>query len=271
MAEKKNGKIIGEYRIVSKIADGGFGVTYRAEHLTLGTPVCIKHASHVSPADEELLLDEARAMWDLRHYGVPAVRDLIRLPDSSLALVMSYIPGRTVSEIRDLSCHEHGMDPEHVAWIGERCLNVLKYLHMEHGVIHGDVKPQNIIVQNDTHTVVMVDYGLSQIKPTRSDTAKGYTPYFAAPEQVAGQIPIPETDFYGLAMTMVYALGGDVVRIKVPEAVPDPLCQFIKRLLRRDPLSRPRWETEDLVETMRIVRRESFGRTHSNMKPLVVS
>lgn len=259
------GRVIGPYRILAQIAEGGFGRTYQAEHVALGSPVCVKHALNISAEDEALLLDEARAIWDLRHFGIPAIRDVLRMPDGSVALVMSYVPGPTLAQI--LEKNTGGLDPEHVAWITERVLNVLKYLHM-HGVVHGDMKPQNIIVQAQTHTVVLVDYGLAAVKPTRASSAKGYTPYFAAPEQLGGGVLLPETDLYGLGMTMIHALGGDVEHVKLPATTPPAMTDFIKSLVRRQPLARPRvWEV-DLCETIKEVRQRDFGRTLSGMKPL---
>jgi len=61
---------------------------------------------------------------------------------------------------------------------------------------------------------------------------------------------------------------GDVKRKKVPEKTPDPMCKFIKRLIVRDVLSRPNWHDEDLFETFREIRKESFGRLHSGMKKI---
>lgn len=263
----KKGKIVGSYRILEEIAEGGFGKTYKAIHIESGCPVCIKHASEVSASDAEMLKDEARAVWDLRHWGIPAMRDILKMPDDSLALVMSYVPGPTLAQILEMKEYKDGLDPEHVAWITERVLNILKYLHLN-SVVHGDVKPQNIIVQPKHHTVVLVDYGLSCVKPTSKDGAKGYTPYFAAPEQIGGKVPLPETDLYGLGMSMIFALGGDVEYIKVPGTTPDAMCALIKRFLKREPLARPNWEKEDLCETIQMVRKQDFGRKVSGLKPL---
>jgi serine/threonine protein kinase len=261
-----NTKIIGNYRLKSEIAEGGFGKTYLAEHVTLGTKVCIKHAHEVSPEDEEILLEEAKAIWDLRHYGIPNIRDVIRHTDGSLLLVMSYIPGPTLAQIMEKN--GKGLDPEGVAWITERVLNILKYLHF-HGVVHGDVKPQNIIIQEDTHSAVLVDYGLSLIRPNSSSSAKGHTPYFAPPEQIAGKTLIPESDFYSLGMTMLYALGGNIEHKRFPKEAPTPICEFVNNLLPLNPLSRPNWEKEDLWESFQQVRQKAFGRRQSGMKPLV--
>lgn len=259
------GKKVGNYHVLELIAEGGFGKTYRAEHLESKLPVCIKRGDEVSPQDEEILLQEAASIWDLRHYGIPAMRDVVRLEDKSLALVMSYVPGPTLEKIVEKN---GGLDPEHVAWIAERTLNILMYLHFN-GVIHGDVKPQNIIIQPEEHQIVLVDYGLSLTRPTKDTSNKGYTPYFAPPEQENGAgTLIPESDLFGLGMVMIHALGGDIERRKVPASVPDKLCNFIKRLIVYDVLSRPHWQKENLFETIRDLRIDVFGRRHSNMKPL---
>lgn len=256
---KHHGTVIGDYRVLEEIAEGGFGITYRGEHVTLGTPVCIKHASSISPQDEEILMEEAKAIWDLRHFAIPAVRNILKLEDGSVALVMSYIPGPTLFEIIE---ENRRLSPEHVCWITERILNALKYLHF-HGVIHGDVKPGNVIIQPESHMVTLVDYGLSLIRPSRESKSKGYTPIFAPPEQIQGRTLLPESDLYSLGMTMVFALGGDVKRKEVPEDTPDPLCRFIRRLITYDMLARPRWDKDDLIKELQNIRRKAFGRTNS--------
>lgn len=255
-------KTVGNYKIEKLIAEGGFGRTYLAEHTILGNKVCIKHAINISPDDEKILLEEAKAIWDLRHFGIPSIRDVIKV-DNSFALVMSYIPGPTLAQL--ITKHKQ-LDPEHVAWITERCINILKYLHY-HGVVHGDVKPANIIVQGDKHSIVLVDYGLSVIKPSKDTTSKGYTPLFASPEQICGTPLLPESDFYSLGVTMINALGGDVERRRVPKHTPDAMCEFIKTLTSNDILTRPNWRKENLQETFAVTREKSFGRRTSGMKP----
>ena len=257
-------KTIGNYQILNKIAEGGCGITYLAEHLKLKAKVCIKHANSISDADEKLLFEEARSIWDLRHYAIPAIRDVLKLPDDSVALVMSYIPGPTLAEIIE---KKKRLDAEHVSWIVSRVLNALKYLHFN-GVVHGDIKPQNIIVQPESHNVVVVDFGLAAIRPKRDTTNKGYTPIFAAPEQIDGSPLVPETDMYCLGTTMIYALGGDVEHRQVPEDCPAPLCDFIKKLIPLKVLARPSWDKEDLCDTFSFVRKKAFGRDMSNMKKL---
>ena len=265
------GKEIGNYRILDQIAEGGFGITYKAEHILTEEPVCIKHCSRISALDERLLLEEARAIWDLRHFSIPVMRDVLRFDDGSLGLVMSYIPGPTLEKIIE---QNGSLDPVHVAWITERLLNALMYLHM-HGVVHGDVKPGNIILQPENHSLVLVDFGLALVKPNSKSAAIGYTQCFAPPEEIAGRPIIPESDLYSLGMTMVYALnGGDVRRLErksFPSSTPKPLVEFLRRLIGDDVLSRPHWGIENLCETIAEVRVASFGSRNSGMKHLKYS
>lgn len=266
-AKDQTGTIIGDYRLIEHIASGGFGSTYRGEHILTGQPVCIKDCHLISDEDDKILLQEAIAMWDLRHFSIPTIRNVMRLDDGRLILVMSFIPGLTLEKVVDKI---GSVPPEHVSWIMERILNALKYIHY-HGVIHGDIKPQNIIIQPETHMISIVDFGLSMIKPTAKSDSKGYTEYFSPPEQMAGKALLPESDFYSLGLTMIYALSGNVDAVKhrsVPEDTPDKLCDFIKRLIVRDLISRPNWGKEDLCDTIKEVRAQCFGRTTTNLKPI---
>jgi len=261
---KTAGTILGNYRVLDLIAEGGFGSTYKGEQTINDEPVCIKHCSQVSAAHDAVLIAEAKAIWDLRHHALPAMRDMHRLEDGSLALIMSYIPGLTLEQLVE---KVGKIEPESVAWIVDRILNALLYLH-HHGVVHGDIKPQNIIVQPDIHAVVLVDFGLSMVKPAPKAKAMGYTPFFAPPEQLAGKTLLPESDFYSLGMLMIYALSGNmkaVEQLKVPASVPGPISDFVKSLIAHDILARPRG---DLFNMFRDIRQKAFGRTWTGMKPI---
>ncbi len=263
------GKVFSGYRFGELIAEGGFGKTYKGEQIIGNMPVCLKHCYRLSPKMKQVLIDEMGAVWDRRHFAIPVMRNMIELPDTSLALVMSYIPGPTLTQVIEKIGR---LPPIHVAWITERILNALKYIHA-YGIIHGDIKPQNIILQPDEHMAVLIDYGLSMVKPEPDAKSKGYTEYFAPPEEIAGDPLLPGSDFYSLGMTMIYALSGSleaVSRKEVPDDVPDPMCKFIQQLIVRDVRNRPRWpkdyREEDLQDIFKRVRQESFGSASSNMK-----
>ncbi|HXV26895.1 MAG TPA: protein kinase [Candidatus Paceibacterota bacterium] len=270
--EASSGDLVGNYEVLERIAEGGFGATYKARHILNGEPACVKFCTNVPPEYYDLLLAESKVIWDLRHYAMPAVRDIVKQADGGYALVMSYVEGPTLAQIVEKSGR---LDAEHVAWITDRVLNALKYLHY-HGVVHGDVKPQNIIVQPRKHMAVLVDFGLSEVRPTRTTEAKGYTELFAPPEQMAGKPILPESDFYSLGITMLWALSGgdagEVQRRRVPSDLPKEVGGFIRKLIVNDVRQRPRWPEEpnetDLIDELREVRRTAFGRERSSMRPI---
>lgn len=259
----QTGLMIGNFEVLEEIAEGGFGRTYKGEHNLTKELVCIKHCSMISAEHDAVLIQEARSIWDLRHYALPVMRDLQRLDDGSLALIMSYIPGYTLEQIVEKAGK---LDAETVAWITERILNALLYLH-HHGVIHGDIKPQNIIIQPKTHSVVLIDFGLAMVKPGSSNKSLGYTPIFASPEQIAGKTLLPASDYYSVGMMMIYALNGGkrMEKKEVPASVPDPMANFIASLIKKDVLSRPQ---ENLFDDFVKVRHDAFGRARSGMKDI---
>lgn len=262
-----NPKQVGPYKVLSQIAEGGFGRTYKAEHTVLKELSCIKDCFNITPENTQILVDEAKAIWDLRHYALPTMRDLIQMDDGRVLLVMSYIPGPTLEQVVE----KHGrIDFEATAWIMERVINGMNYLH-RNGVVHGDIKPQNIIVQDDKHMAVLLDFGLSAVKPTADSEARGYTMFFAPPEEIAGKPLIPESDYYSLGMTMLYALSGGTKYVEkkmIPDDIPDEICNFVKRLITRDVNHRPQYGKDDLGDIIIEIREKVFGRRRSNLKPI---
>ncbi len=266
--------VIGEYRLLEFIAEGAIGYTFKAEHMYLKELVCIKQCNKISLEAEELFMSEVKSVWDLRHYALPVMRNWLRLPDGNIAIAMSYIPGPTIEQVVEKSGRLH---PENVAWIAERLLNALSYMHANR-VIHGDIKPQNIILEtpiDQKHMAVLVDFGLAMKDPTKTSRNKGHTEVFGSPEaQDKINCPplLPESHLYSLGMTMLYALSGDMERtrrrqIPGPSVVPKPLADFVIRLIDKDIFQRPNWQ-EDLQMTLGRVREESFGQRRSGFRPI---
>ncbi|MBI2483211.1 protein kinase [Candidatus Uhrbacteria bacterium] len=264
---KLEGKIVGErWRVLSRIAEGAIGKTYKGEHVLTRKPICIKFCAELDPQFGEIMLHEAEVMWDLHHYALPAIRDVF-LHEEIVTLVMSYAPGLTIAQ----QVERYGRLPAiHVAWITDRILNALVYLHDEE-VVHGDLKPQNVILSKPKkHVLTLVDFGLAMAKPRRDSENLGYTDYFSAPEQVAMRGPlVPASDFYALGMTMLYMLGGErgLLAKQVPEETPDPMSRFIQKIIVRDPLAR-RFRTQELCDEFQDVRVRSFGKPRTSLEPL---
>ena len=249
-------KVVGNYRLIRQIGEGGFARTYEAMHIHLEEKACVKQNRDLTPEAAKLLWHEAKLLWNLNHHSLPSMRDFFQAEDGSYLLVMQFIEGDELQE----TITEHGaIETETVCWIAQRLLNALYYLHFS-GVIHGDIKPANIIVQPETHNAIIVDYGQASVRPDYSTRASGCTIQFAAPEIIEGKPPIPESDLYSLGLTILYALGGDPIEKTIPDDVPDKLKEYLMALLRTDPLTRPNWNTIVLVRAISDLRLELFGR-----------
>jgi len=258
---------IGNYEVIKEIGEGGFARTYLARHILLGETACLKQNIDLNDEDKRLLRNEAKLLWRIHHHSLPALRDYIELDDGSCVLVMTYINGKDLYKIVT-DDYPKGIEPEHVCWIAQRLLNALHYLHF-YGIIHGDVKPQNILILPKDHNAVLVDYGLSTINPKSRTKSVGCTEAFAAPEQIAGKPPIPETDIYGLGLTMMFALGGNVKSGIYPSSVPKDLQEYFNQMVVRDPRKRPQ-SAEELIKPLSELREKIFGRKSSG-RDLVVS
>jgi len=258
-------KVIGSWEIVKFLAEGAMGRTYVVRHILTKKLAVLKACMEVSPEHTDIMLNEARAIWDIRHYAFPAVREVIQLDDGALAIVMTYVPGPTLEQVVK---HVGAVPPEHVGWIFERLLAGLNYLHAN-GVIHGDLKPQNIILQPESHGAVMIDFGLSMVKPTGKDSNIGFTAHFSPPEQLSIERKplIPETDLYALGMTMIYALTGKMAKRTDPalKKMPEEFQKFLLDLTHPDILKRPNW-SNDLLQTFGGIRIKCFGSRNTRGK-----
>ncbi len=251
---------IGNYHVLRQIGEGGFGRTYEASHiLRPKIKACLKQNLNITEEDAELLGNEADILATFSHQSLPGFRDFFHLSDGSYVLAMQFIDGKTLEH----SVKKHkAIAPEDVAWVTQRTLQALYCLH-SNGVIHGDVKPNNIIVQPEKHNAYLVDFGLYSLRPKATTKAVGYTEIFAAPEITQGKPPLPQSDLYSLGLTMIYALGGDPITKELPGYVPEPVRNYFLSLAEYDPLQRPSWDKEDLVKKLSDVRLAAFGKRHS--------
>ena len=248
--------ILCNYEILRLLKEGGFGRTYEARHIELDEKACLKQNINLTEKDAALLKQEAKLMWKVEHYSLPPIRDFFKAPDSSYVLAMKFIEGRTLEQLIE---QHQALEPEEVCWVAQRSLNVLYYLHAK-GIVHGDIKPSNLIVKPKTNEVFLLDYGLSTIRPRYNTKAEGYTPCFVAPEVKNGNPPLPESDFYSLGLTLIYAFGGDPLAKSIPAPVPDLLKKFCISLSHPDPMQRLSWEKQDVIAALSDVRQQVFGR-----------
>lgn len=153
-------------------------------------------------AENELRIGEGEAaFWmGLAHPGLPELADLFREGDYWY-LVMEYIPGKTLDTIRR---EEGEQPPARVAdWMRQLC-GTLNYLHSRTPpVIHGDIKPSNLICRADGR-LILTDLGASRKTGSLKPVIQG-TRFYAAPEQIHGQAEIC-SDIYSMGKTMEYML-----------------------------------------------------------------
>tara|TARA_Y100000310_G_scaffold265423_1_gene276457 strand:- start:205 stop:1002 length:798 start_codon:yes stop_codon:yes gene_type:complete len=254
---------IGNYKIKKQIGEGGFGRVYEAEHKILKEKACIKQNIRGDPEEAALLMYEAKLLWNLDEYhSIPAVKDFFQLDEDSAVIIMKHIEGKTLEELVE---SKGALHPEDASWIGERLLGALYYAH-SHGVIHTDVKPENVFVEPKKRDIKLIDFGMASFKPTSKTRPIGYSPKYAAPELVRGQPPIPETDLYGAGIVMLRALGGDVAKKSFRSDTPEEIVEFCNKLLLYDPRERPNWHSENLIESLSDIRQKVFGRRHLDDK-----
>ncbi len=198
----------GHYRVERVLARGGMGVVLLAEDLVLGRPVAIKMLPPEYGHDEKLVgrfETEARTAAKLDH---PSIVPIFSVESNGGChfFVMKYITGRSLQELL-----EQGPMPL------ELCQNVLadaaRALGHAHkrGLMHRDIKPGNIMVDEDGHTVIM-DFGISKaVQAAVSFTATGQivgTPQYMSPEQAKGMTLDGRSDQYSLALVGYQMLTG---------------------------------------------------------------
>ncbi|MGP3981947.1 serine/threonine-protein kinase [Streptomyces sp. KR80] len=247
--------IAGRYRLGARLGRGGMGTVWRATDELLGRQVAVKEL-HMGddPADDdarmkrERTLREARTVAQLRHPGVIVVHDVVE-QDERPWLVMELIDGRSLA---DRLGADGPVQPREAARIGLALLGALRAAHA-HGVLHRDVKPANVLMDERSGRVVLTDFGIAQISGGTTITETGSfvgSPEYTAPERMSGGRAGPESDLWSLGALLCAALSGKspfhrdslggvlhaVVsdEIRPPEAA-QPLLPLVTGLLERDP------------------------------------
>src|SRR5262245_22539467 len=153
------GETLGQYRIESRLGEGGMGVVYRARDERLHRTVAIKLVAGgtggSTPEDRARLLDEARAASHLNHPHICTVYEVGDI-DGRMFIAMEYVDGRPLSEMLP----SNGLPVETVLRYGSQIAGALAHAH-ERGVVHRDLKTANAVV-NQEHGVKVLDFGLAR-------------------------------------------------------------------------------------------------------------
>ncbi len=202
-----------EYTILGELGRGGSAIVYRARDRDLFRDVAIKvvRPRFAASADEaiERLAREARTVARLQHPNIVTVHAVKRLRDGGLALVMQLVPGRTLKQaIQD----DGPFSPERAERVLKDVAEALAFAHA-HGVVHRDVKPENVFLDADTDRALLSDFGIAHSaefdsRLTMTGAAIG-TPAYMAPEQIDGAPANARSDLYSLGLVTWEMLTGE--------------------------------------------------------------
>ncbi|HOU11849.1 MAG TPA: serine/threonine-protein kinase [Anaerolineae bacterium] len=218
------------YRIVRELGRGGMGAVYHAWDMRLSIPVALKEMIPQSEISTQLLQElrtqfqqEATVLARLSHPHLVGVTDFFE-EGRNIYLVMKFVEGESLA---DRIKREGALPEAQVVKWSEQLLEALSYCHSQ-GIIHRDIKPQNIIIRPDGQAV-LVDFGLVKLwdpnDPKTRTAVRGIgTPQYAPPEQYELDVghTEPRSDLYSLGATMYHALTGQApptatLRISSPE------------------------------------------------------
>jgi serine/threonine protein kinase len=203
------GQVIDNYKILEVIGRGGMGVVYKAIDLNLQKTVALKMIDPSYARNESFLKrfrTEAIALAKLENKNIVGVYAL-RETDNGLFMVMEYVLAKTVS---DWLKEKGPFSINEAVKIIRQLLNAISHAHKV-GVIHRDIKPNNILLCEDG-TVKVMDFGLAKLiqehgeQSTVNQTAG--TLYYMSPEQIKGNKVDNRTDIYSIGMTIYEMLTG---------------------------------------------------------------
>jgi serine/threonine protein kinase len=213
-------KKIGRYEILQEIGRGAMGTVYRGKDPAMNRVVAIKTIISAALAGErgaefrEHFYHEARAAGALLHPGIVAVFD-VGEHEGTPYLVMEFINGRTLADTMEKG---KPLNPERVCDIGEKVAEALGYAH-RHGVIHRDIKPDNILLPSrgahgalqPTQQAKISDFGVAKLAEphaTLSGEIRG-TPAFMSPEQFSGASIDGRADLFSLGVVLYLMATGE--------------------------------------------------------------
>ncbi|MBN1412659.1 MAG: serine/threonine protein kinase [Spirochaetales bacterium] len=201
-------KLIGKYRIVEKIGEGGMGKIYKAVHPTLKRHIIIKQLSVRSKASvNERFKREAEIMIDLRNENIVQVYDYFR-EGSTYYIAMEYINGISLEKLVET---KKRICPVAALLIFNEICKGMKYAH-DKGIVHRDIKPDNILISRDGE-VKIVDFGIAKDIDVDDDLTKTGallgTPSYMSPEQLSSAKQVDKrSDIYSLGVLFYKMITG---------------------------------------------------------------
>ena len=275
------GKTVGHYKILECLGQGGMGQVWLAEDARLGRRVALKFLTSElarDPAARARLEEEARAVAALNHPNIVTLYS-IEEADGAAFLTMEEVRGRTLAELLEAG----PLSLERFFELAVPLTDALAAAH-ERGVVHRDLKPGNVMV-DDEHRVKVLDFGVAKVReaPPGANTARDNvtvtqdgalrgTLAYMSPEQVQGRTVDPRSDIFSLGVVLYEMCTGrrpftgesaaelvsSLLRYTprpVAEHVSERLGRLIRRCLEKEPERRPQ-STEDVRRELEELREE---------------
>jgi serine/threonine-protein kinase len=220
-APPASGDVLGVYRILERIDEGGMGIIYRAEHVRLGRQVALKVLKTELAKRTDVVrrfFEEARAVNEIGHPNIVDIIDFIEVSDQSpplVYMVMELLKGQDLGRRVRV---DGPVPPEEAVHIACQVCDALIAVHRVK-ILHRDLKPENIYLAQTpegAEKVKLLDFGVAKafgerqkVRITEPGMAIG-TPEFMAPEQILGKEMDERTDIYALGMVIYDMLCGSV-------------------------------------------------------------
>jgi eukaryotic-like serine/threonine-protein kinase len=229
-----NTMVDGRYRVLSRLGSGGMADVFLAEDQQLGRKVALKLLHHRFAQDPDFVerfRREAQAAAGLQHPNVVSVYDRGSF-DDTYYIAMEYLPGRS---LKQLIRQEAPLDPLRAIDIAIQILKAARFAHRR-GVIHRDLKPHNVIVDDSGHAKV-TDFGIARAGAsdmTETGSIMG-TAQYLSPEQAQGHAVNAGSDLYSIGVVLYEMLTGRVpfdadsavsIALKHVSEAPPPPSQF---------------------------------------------
>lgn len=249
----------GRYQLIAQQGSGGMSVIYKALDRALGRTVAVKilrPSLTKDPSFLEKFRNEARAVANLSHPNIVTVYD-VGSEGLTHYIVMEMIEGTDLKKI----IKSNGALPiDRAVDLSVDICAGLGYAHRS-GLVHADVKPQNILV-TPQDVVKVTDFGIAQAltdtRPQQKADVVWGSPHYFAPEQARGEAPTPQADVYAVGVVMFELLTGELpyagnnqqelamahIREPIPNinnfnpGVPDRLAKIVYRAMAKDPRDR---------------------------------
>ena len=199
------------YSLTKLIGSGGVAEVYLAHDRELDRDVAFK-VLRKQYADDEQLVErferEAKNVALLAHQNIVAVYDRGRTKDGAYYIVMEYVPG---GNLKERILHEGSLSPPVATAIALQVAQALLVAH-EHGMVHRDIKPQNILL-TESNDAKVTDFGIARAASAATVTQEGAilgSAHYLSPEQALGHPVSPQSDLYSLGIVLYEMLTGEL-------------------------------------------------------------